>query len=70
MVGKFFLGNGWQGHIEKQIGPDTYLVQFFSWVTGYPTTQELIKTDKMAGWKFYDTEAEWHAAAKTYNPPR
>jgi hypothetical protein len=68
MAGKFFLGNGWQGRIEKQVSGDVYLVQFFSWVTGFPTTQELIKVDVMLGWKFYDTEDEWHVAAEAQKP--
>ena len=50
-----------QGHVMGEVSPGVYLVQFYEWLMGSPTTQQLFKLEDMFGWVFYDNEEDWIA---------
>lgn len=62
LVGSFCHGfgdwAGWQGCVVAEPSPGAYLVEFFSWMGGESTHQQLVRLDEMAGWRFYDS-ADW-----------
>jgi hypothetical protein len=43
----------YQGHVLKKISEEFYLVEFFSWLSGEPTYQQIVPLKKMADWWFY-----------------
>lgn len=76
LVGKFFhslKADGqtieWQGVVKAHVGgpTDLYLLQLFEWVTGGETHQELVPSEKMAGWRFYDSAEEMNHYYEEYN---
>ena len=63
LVGKFFhtFEDGkiqYQGQILSSEPDNYFLVQYFSWIDGGTTNQELIPFSEMPGWKFYQTEED------------
>jgi len=44
-----------QGHIVALVGPNRYLVQWFSWMSGRPMQQSLVDLEEMKDWHFYDS---------------
>ena len=48
-----------QGEVLTEMKPGFYLVQWFSWLSGCETNQELVKVDDMLGWEFYDHQEDW-----------
>jgi hypothetical protein len=67
LVGKYFHSieaDGktikWQGLVKAHVGgpADLYLLQTFEWIMGGDSTQELVPSEKMAGWRFYDSSEE------------
>ena len=63
LVGSFFHGQGGkfhahQGCVVAEPAPGMYLVEFFSWLAGDSTNQQLVPIADMTEWLFYDT-AEW-----------
>jgi hypothetical protein len=51
-----------QGRVLDEVQPCLYIVQWFSWVFGEESSQELVKAEDMVGWSFHDNEGQWHAA--------
>jgi len=47
-----------QGQILSQLSNGAYIVQWFEWMVGEPTHQEIVVADQMIGWHFYDTGEE------------
>lgn len=68
LIGSFFHGTGKftgrQGCVVAQPHPGIYLVEFFSWLAGDSTHQQLVPIADMIDWRFYD-DAEW--MNNTYN---
>lgn len=67
LVGSFFHGQGGrfhtnQGCIVAEPMPGIYLVEFFSWLMGESTNQQLVPIAQMTEWLFYD-DAEWMTSA-------
>lgn len=50
----------WQGQVKGHVGgpKDLYLLQLYDWVVGAEGSQELVPSEKMAGWRFYDSAQE------------
>ena len=46
-----------QGQIIGKVG-DRYLVQWFEWIAGSPTTRVLVSAEEMAWWVFYGSADE------------
>jgi len=76
LVGLFFHSikeNGktieWQGRVKAHVGgpKDLYLLQLHEWLTGSETHQELVPSEKMAGWRFYDSAEEMANNYKEYD---
>jgi hypothetical protein len=61
-----------QGHVKGHVGgpKDLYLLQLFEWITGGETHQELVPSEKMAGWRFYDSNEEMDNNYKEYDLKR
>jgi hypothetical protein len=47
-----------QGQILSAESDDYFLIQYFSWIDGGTTNQELIPFSEMTGWKFYETNED------------
>lgn len=63
LVGSFFHGQAgrWHGHQGCVVGepsPGVYLVEFFGWLGGDSTNQQLVPIGEMSEWLFYD-DATW-----------
>ena len=61
LVGKFFhtFEDGklsHQGQILSAEADDYFLIQYFSWIDGGTTNQELIPFSDMPNWRFYGTD--------------
>lgn len=72
LVGSFFHGTAerrWQGCVVAEPSPGVYLVELFSWASGQPTEQRLVRLADMAEWSFYDS-AEWMNNATSTASPR
>src|SRR5215831_12635152 len=47
----------YQGVVRARIEDGLYLVQYFEWFVGEPSTLELVRIEEMLEWQFYeDTE--------------
>jgi hypothetical protein len=47
----------YQGIVRARIEDGLYLVQYFEWLVGEPSTLELVRIEDMLNWQFYeDTE--------------
>jgi hypothetical protein len=73
LTGKFFLtfkdGECYnQGRIISKVGSEAYLVQLFSWLTGYATTQEVRMVESMSSekWRLYSDENDWRDDGQRY----
>jgi len=62
IVGMFIHRNGWQGEITAEASSGVFLVQWYSWVNGYPTYATLETAAALALAKFYRTIEAWHEA--------
>jgi hypothetical protein len=53
-----------QGRIECALGDGYYLVQLYSWLTGYATNSAIRSLDEMRSenWRFYRTQEAWRDA--------
>jgi len=61
----------YQGIVRGKITESVYLVQYFEWIMGEPSTLELVTLDGMMGWQFYeDTEHMGFWYEHRYVPPR
>jgi hypothetical protein len=74
LVGSFFHGGperDLQGVIVAEPQPGIYLAEFFSWMTGHPTVQELVTITEMLneGWAFYD-DSNWMIANYDHGQPK
>jgi hypothetical protein len=48
-------------------GPkDLYLLQLFEWFMGSESSQELVPSEQMAGWQFYDSAEEMRQEHKRW----
>jgi hypothetical protein len=70
LIGSFFHGQGdkfnqHQGCVVAEPAPGIFLCEFYSWLAGEPTNQQLVPIAEMAGWLFYD-DAEWMNNAYNY----
>ncbi len=72
LVGQWFLTPSddvpwpaatWQGSVEEEVVPGTYLVQLYSWMTGCPTEQRVVMLDQMNGWRFFTDKDEFDRMA-------
>lgn len=54
-----------QGFIHSHLGPvngePAFLVCFYSWLTGGPSTMEVRRLSEMPEWRFYDDPEWWNA---------
>lgn len=58
LVGMFFHSLkddvvNWQGHIEKKVKDELYMVLTFDWLMGEVHDRKLVSIDEMKGWIFY-----------------
>ena len=71
IAGGFFLlpdeHDGWQGQFISDADSSGVLVQLFSWLTGEPTCQKLMSTEKLMAATIFETIDEWHAAADRFS---
>jgi len=61
LVGSFFHSdaeNGWQGCVVAEPSRGVFLVELFSWATGFTTEQRLVRLEAMSEWRFYD-DVQW-----------
>ena len=66
LVGSYFLGSYSRGNVERNCHGcvvaepvhGQYLVEFFDWIKGPSSNQELVGIDEMADWRFFDS-VEW-----------
>jgi hypothetical protein len=69
IVGQFvhtFDSNGkieCQGQIIELLGPDQFLCQWFSALTGEPTFADVQPLSAMTNWRFYVCEDRWRRAS-------
>ena len=78
LVGKFFHSLEdekivWQGKILGEEQPGIYIIQLFSWLSGEPSNQRIIRIEEMNEWYFYDTQeclifSAEHGSAKHFLP--
>jgi len=52
----------WQGRMLEQISDDLYAVETYSWWDGCATGHQLIRTDRMLDWRFYESALEMQVA--------
>lgn len=69
LVGLGFVGDvgdikGCQGCVLAYLVNGFYLVQFFSWVTGDPTNQGVVRLEDLLQTKFYSDHAQWIEAGE------
>jgi hypothetical protein len=59
----------WQGYVKSHVGgpKDLYLLQLCEWLTGAESSQELIPSEKMAGWRFYNSAEEMNDHYERYS---
>lgn len=59
----------WQGVVKGHVGgpKDLYLLQLYEWITGGEGIQELVPSERMAGWRFYDSHEEMNNNYKDYD---
>jgi hypothetical protein len=59
--------HGHQGQIIARAAGDLLLIEFYSWLDGYPTGRKLIPTTKVAGWDLYGDVDEMNGAVQKLN---
>lgn len=71
VVGLYFHVYNSHGNVNRQgrvrgeiLRGMSYLVQWYSWLDGQPTTIQIVAMTEMSQWKFYLTPAEWVAAVQ------
>jgi predicted GIY-YIG superfamily endonuclease len=53
-----------QGHIIDDLGGGMLLIQWFSWMTGAPTSSSIVPMDSMVAWRLYASEEAFHEAGE------
>lgn len=66
LVGMFFVvegEEGWQGYVEKSVGPEHYVVQLYSWMDGEPTECKVIsiRDAEKRNWSWFFDQEAWTA---------
>jgi hypothetical protein len=59
-----------QGIVRGQVGPTVYLIQYFEWFVGEPSTLAIFDLADMKGWQFYENAEHmnfWYQ--HRYHPP-
>lgn len=47
-----------QGIVRDKIDDEHYLIQYFDFIMGDPSTMKIVEIGLMKGWQFYDTDEE------------
>lgn len=75
LIGKFFHGRDpitrcikSQGWILGEPHPGYFLVWFFEWIAGQPSTRELVHITDMTTWIFYNSAEEMNDEWEYRNP--
>jgi len=55
----------YQGHVLDKTSEGTYLVEYFSWPTGSPDGEAVVKAEDMVGWAFYPSDTAMNYDFKT-----
>ena len=53
-----------QGEVIASPEPGYYLIQLYSWITGFPTNEKLVHVSDMKNWKFYSDIDDWKEATR------
>jgi hypothetical protein len=51
-----------QGRIIEEDLPGFYLVQFFEWIMGEPSSEQLVHVSDMKDWRWYETAEDMRTA--------
>lgn len=54
----------WRGQVVDRLGPNTYRVQWFSWLDGADTNSDVFTTADMENWHQFSDEEEFESACR------
>lgn len=68
IVGLWFLDGetGHQGMVQTRVAEGYYVVQFFSWINGNPTSATVVTLDEICGWKLFEDFESFDLVAQRY----
>jgi hypothetical protein len=52
----------WQGQVVRDVPPDAYAVQLYSWIMGEQLEITVVKASDMDEWRFYETDSDMRYA--------